>query len=191
MTWRPGALLRLSTESYVLRSIEREDVTEGFLAWLADPEVALGLNLSGRRMTRAQGVRWALNFDNDARMLLLVFDAEAGAPIGFYQATFDNGNRVAETSVVLGDKAYWGKGVVKETRSAILDFLFDVRDAHKVIGRPHGRNFSSIFNYKAMGFVCEAVLKEQMRAIEGDGRLDQLIFGMLKRDWLARRATET
>ena len=61
-----------------------------------------------------------------------------------------------------------GKNIVIEARSAILDFLFDELKMHKVLGKPHGRNFSSIFNYKAMGFACEAVLREQMLAIDDD-----------------------
>ena len=75
-----------------------------------------------------------------------------------------------------------------ETRATLLDFLFDQMDLHKVTGRPHGRNFSSIYNYKALGFHCEAVLREQMRSIKDDQRLDQLIFGMLRDEWHARRS---
>lgn len=190
MNWRPGDLLALTTERFLIRSIERDDVTDAFLEWIADPEAALGLNMPIRHLTPEQGVRWALGHDNDARFCLLVEDRASETPIGFFIVTYDLGHSVAETSVVIGDKSYWGQDVVRETRSAIMDFLFDQRGSHKVVGRPHGRHFASIYNYKAMGFSCEAVLKEQMRAIDGDGRLDQLIFSMLGRDWLARRRSE-
>ena len=94
--------------------------------------------------------------------------------------------------MVIGERDYWGQNVVIETRRVLLEFLFNTVGVHKVVGRPHGRNFSSIFNYKAMGFVCESVLREQMRSIqEGHDRLDQLTFGLLKAEWDTRKAEGT
>lgn len=187
MTWRPGDLLALTTERFDVRSIEREDMEVGVAEWLADPSIMVGLNLPRRRMSKAQAARWALAHDNERRFCLLVVDRADARAIGFYSVSFDPAHRIAETSVVIGDTASWGQNVVVETRSAILDFLFDTLGAHKAIGRPHGRNFASIYNYKALGFTCEAVLKEQMRAVDGEGRLDQMVFGMLKTDWTARK----
>lgn len=187
MTWRPGDILKLETARCRLTSAVREDIDDAFLAWLADPEVMLGLNMPRRRLSRAQAVRWALGHDNQSDFFLIVRMRETGQAVGFFIVNYSPGMNVAETSVVIGDRDYWGQNIVRETRAAILDFLFDTLGAHKVVGRPHGRNFSSIFNYKAMGFTCEGVLREQMPAVAGDGRLDQMIFAMLKRDWLAKR----
>lgn len=100
-------------------------------------------------------------------------------------------HRCGETSVVIGDQAYWGKNVVIEARTALLNFLFDRVGLHKILGRPHGRNFSSIFNYKAQGFRCEGILKEQMRSIKDGERLDQLIFGITKKEWYEKRQDRT
>ena len=187
MSWAPGTLLDFTTDRFRLRSMAREDVSEAFLSWLADPEVMLGLNLPRKRLTRAQAVRWVLGHDNHSQFMLLISDRANDHPIGFYTMSVNHGHTTAETSVVIGDRDYWGKNAVVETRAALLTFLFDTLGMHKVIGRPHGRNVSSIFNYKAMGFTCEAVLREHMRAIEGDKRLDQLIFGLLKHEWQERQ----
>ena len=122
-----------------------------------------------------------------ARFVIVVIDRETEELIGLFTITVDRIHQTAETAVVIGDHGYWGKNVVVEARTALMDFIFDHLNMHKVIGRPHGRNFPSIFNYKAMGFKCEAILREQMRAVSGEGRLDQLVFGMLKSDWISRR----
>lgn len=188
MSWQPGALLTLQTERLTLRSMCREDVTEAFTDWLADPEVMLGLNMPQRRMSRAQAVRWVLDFDNRSRFFLGIHVRPDGPLIGFFTVHCDPHTLCAETAVVVGDKAWWGKNVVREARAALLDFLFEDMHLHKVLGRPHGRNFASIFNYKAMGFRCEAVLREQLLAIQDQSRLDQLVFGMLRTEWQARRA---
>jgi len=182
MKRRPGDLVTLETERFTIRSIEREDVTDSFLAWLTDDDVVIGMNMPQRQMTIAQAIRWVLSFDNDKRFFLLVLDTQTGTPIGFFTATID-GHNVAETAVVVGDRAYWGQNVVMEARGAILDLLFDTLKVHKVIGKPHGRNFASIYNYGAMGFTCEAVLREQMKAIQKDERLDQLVYGIFASEW--------
>jgi [ribosomal protein S5]-alanine N-acetyltransferase len=188
MNWQPGALLTLQTERLELRSMCREDVSETFTDWLADPQVMLGLNMPQRRMSRAQAVRWVLEFDNRNRFFLGIHVRPNGPLIGFFTVQCETQTRCAETAVVVGDKAWWGKNVVLEARTALLDFLFDDMQLHKVLGRPHGRNFASIFNYKAMGFRCEAVLREQLLAIQDQSRLDQLVFGILRSEWQARKA---
>lgn len=187
MSWTPGALLNFETPRLIVRSMAREDVTPEFISWMADPEVMVGLNLPRQRLTRAQAVRWVLSHDNARRFIVLVIDKQSGQPVGFFTITVESVHETAETSVVIGNHDYWGKNIVVEARTALLDFLFDTVGVHKVIGRPHGRNFSSIFNYKAMGFTCEAVLRQQMRAISGEARLDQMIFGLLKEEWQAAK----
>ena len=190
MTWQPGQLVKLTTERCIVRSAAREDVTDEFLGWLADPNVMVGLNIPRRRLSRMQGVRFVVNHDNRSSFLLMVCTRDNETPVGFYIVKADQQHRCGETSVVIGNHDFWGKNIVVETRSAILDFLFDELDMHKVLGKPHGRNFASIFNYKAMGFECEAVLREQMLSIDGDSRLDQLVFAMFKTKWQARSETK-
>ena len=186
--WEPGASVRLETPRFIVRSMAREDVDAAFLGWLADPEVMLGLNLPRRQLSRLQAVRWVLGFDNRARFCLGIYprSESGGATIGFFTVVCDPNSRCADTSVVIGERSWWGRNVVIETRRELLDFLFDRLDLHKVTGRPHGRNIASIFNYKALGFTCEAVLREQLRSIRDDSRLDQLIFGMLRSEWQTR-----
>lgn len=186
MSWSPGDLVRLETDRFQVRSIEREDVTPRILSWMADPDVMTGLNMPERRMSQAQALRWMLGFDNARRFFLLVCDRQTATPIGFFTVTTDS-HKTAETAVVIGDQSYWGQNVVVETRTAILDFLFDMLGLYKALGRPHGRNFSSIYNYNAMGFTCEAILREQMMSVGSDHRLDQLIYGILATEWAEKR----
>lgn len=190
MNWTPGSLLKFETERLVLHTMAREDVTDDFRSWMADPEVMVGLNLPRQRLTRSQAVRWVLNHDNRKSHIIIVVDKASDTAIGFFTITIDASHMTAETAVVIGKRDFWGKNVVIEARTALMTFLFETVGVHKVMGRPHGRNFSSIFNYKAMGFSCEAVLREQMRAIDGKGRLDQLVFGLLKSEWDAARSDD-
>jgi RimJ/RimL family protein N-acetyltransferase len=91
--------------------------------------------------------------------------------------------------VLLGERDWWGRHVVVETRAAILDFLFERAGMEKVAGRPFTRNVAAVASYNAMGFRCEGILRSQMRCFDGS-RLDQYFFAMLRDEWRdARRAT--
>lgn len=190
MTWHPGALLTLETERFCVRSITREDVGEALLDWLADPEVMMGLNLPRRRLSRLQAVQYALSHDNRTRFMLVIETKATSALIGVFYIWVDPQQKSAETGVVLGDRAWWGQGVVTEVRSEVLSFLFDTMGLARVAGRTHGRNISSIFNYQALGFTCEGVLRGHYHPVEGlavgDARLDQLVFGLLAEEWRQR-----
>ncbi len=56
----------------------------------------------------------------------------------------------------------------------------------KVYGRLHARNHASIFNYKAQGFTCEAILRRHEVGPDGERR-DMLMFGLLREEWLEAR----
>jgi RimJ/RimL family protein N-acetyltransferase len=43
-----------------------------------------------------------------------------------------------------GSKSWWGKGVVNETREALLDEFFNNRGIEKVVGMPFARNFPAV-----------------------------------------------
>ncbi len=190
MTWQPGRPVRLETERFVVRSVTRDDVGRQYLAWAKDPEVMLTLNLPPRQLTRLQLVRYVERFNNKTAFHLGIFlKEEDGAQIGFYSVYYDAANRLGQTNVVVGERDWWGRGVVMETRAAIIDFLFDVLGAEKVWGLPLARNIPSVFNYKAQGFKCEGILRQHRRAV-GGGRADQLAFGLLRDEWRAFRKGE-
>ena len=132
MTWETGTLLELETERLTLRTMAREDVTDEFVSWLADPEVMQGLNLPRQRLTRVQAVRWVLGYDNRNRFFLGIHLQEVGL-IGFFTVNCDPKHMTAETAVVIGEREHWGKDIVLEGRARLLDFLFDELSMHKVI----------------------------------------------------------
>ncbi|HSE76617.1 MAG TPA: GNAT family N-acetyltransferase [Alphaproteobacteria bacterium] len=184
--WKPGTPLAIATPRYVLRSLRASDVDETFVGWAADPEVMVTLNLPPRQITREDLVKYVERFDNRARFGLGVFDKDSKKLIGFYAVYCDMRNGLAQTNVCIGDRDYWGKKVVLETRGALIDFLFGVLKVNKIWGTPLARNFPSLFNYKAQGFTCEGVLRQHRRSFSG-GWLDQYMFGLLRSEWLARK----
>ena len=189
MNWRSGEPVVLQTERFSVCSLGPEDVTGRYQDWTADPEVMTPVNRPAQRRSREELVRYVSGFDNVRSFHLGIFERETDEFLGIFSVYFDPHNLLAETNVLIGEKEWWGRGVVVETRAAVLDFLFDQVGALKVLGRPFTRNLSAVATYHAQGFRCEATLRSQVKAVDGS-RLDQYYFAMLRDEWHARRAGE-
>jgi len=183
MSWKAGQPLRLETENYVLRTLTKDDLTDRMVSWFSDPEVMkfvdMPLNLSNEQVSA-----FISGFNNKTSFCLGIFDAKTRIFVGFFQIYRLLDLQSARTSVVVGEKDYWGTGLVVETRAKILDFLFDTLRLHKVFGAVFTRNLPAVFNYKTQGFRSEGVLKEDYPARDG-GWHDVYRFAMLDHEWAA------
>jgi len=186
MSWTSEKAVRLTTKRFIIRSMVAGDVTPTFLRWQNDSELRAGQNLRAPRITRDVALKTVKSADNARRFYLLICASIAETPIGFFAVNIDASNKVGETIVVIGDRHWWGKSVVTEARAALLDFLFDEVGLRKVVGKPHARNLASLFNYRAQGFTCEGVLRDQLMSVADGTPLDQMVFGLLRDEWQNR-----
>ena len=182
--WKRGQRVRLDTERFTVRSLTVSDASEAYISWWNDEEVQAGLGTEPRGWGKQQAQRHIAKFNNARAFHLGIFRSEDDLPIGFI-AVFVELPGIVKTNTVIGDKAFWGQGVVLEVRDRVLQFAFEELEALKVVGQVDGRNFSSIFNYKAQGFKTEGVLRQQLPNPDGT-RHDQILFGLLKQEWLDR-----
>jgi RimJ/RimL family protein N-acetyltransferase len=185
--WRPGQPLALDTTRFHLRSLTAADASATYIGWWNDPEIQAGLGQRARGWGRTEAQKHIARFDNRLRFHLGIFPHGEPLPIGFIAAFIEPAGR-ARTNTVIGEKRYWGAGVVIEVRARVLEFLFEVIGVHKVYGEVDGRNFASVFNYKAQGFTREGVLREHLAGPDGE-RHDRVVFGLLRAEWLAARRT--
>ena len=185
MKWKPGQAVRIETENFRLRSLRPEDVTDRFVSWFGDHEVmeyvGMPMNLSRNQINRSIS-----KFDNKSRFVIGLFTRESGLCIGFFHVYCNFRNSSARTAVVIGEREFWGRNVVLEGRAGVLTFLFDALSIHKVWGTVYTRNLPSVFNYKAQGFRCEGILRQESRTRDG-GWHDIYRFGMLRDEWLEQQ----
>lgn len=182
-----GRPVLLRTERFDLRSLKPADASERWMNWLKDPEVMGPLNAPVRNWTVQQLMAHIANADNVERFLVGIFDQGSQIQIGFYMVDVDVFHRRATFNLVIGEKAWWGKGVVNETRAALLDEFFTKRGIEKAIGMPFARNVPAVFNYKAQGWRHEGTLRGHGLSVADGSRLDQFHFALDKNEWLARR----
>ncbi len=179
--------IEIETERFRLRSLKPVDASQRWLSWVSDPEVVHPANAPVRHMSRQQLADHIAGHDNYTRYLIGIFDKASGIQIGFYFIDVDRPHDTATFNVIIGEKSFWGKRVVNETRAALIDHFFDKLGMAKICGGPLSRNFPMIFNDKAQGWVYEGTLRGHFRSVVDGSRLDQLRFRFLPHEWRAVR----
>lgn len=94
-------------------------------------------------------------------------------------------NRRAEIGYVLG-RPYWGQGYMQEALSALLEFAFVERNLNRLEADIDPFNTASASALERQGFKQEGFLPE--RWIVGGQVSDSALYGLLRRQWEARRA---
>ena len=183
-----GRPVVLETKRFALRSLKPSDASERWMNWLKDPEVMEPLNAPIRKWAAQDLMTHIASADNSERYLVGIFDLASKIQIGFFMIDVDLFHRRATFNVVIGEKSWWGKGIVNEVRAALLDEFFDHRGIEKAVGLPFARNFPAVFNYKAQGWRHEGTFRAQALAVAGGARLDQFQFGLIKDEWHKLRA---
>ena len=163
----------------------RREVARRTLPWTEDAEVMAAIEQRGGGWPLRRWRRIFPRFDDKRNFCLGIHGKGDGRLLGYHTATLNEG--AAFVGVVVGDRAWWGRGIVVETRAALIRFLFEEAGTARIWGTPFGRNFASIYNYQRLGFVYEGTLRQQRNAREG-GRADLPIFGLLRDEWLAARS---
>jgi RimJ/RimL family protein N-acetyltransferase len=182
-----GRPIQIETERFRLRSLKPVDASERWLGWVKDPEIVHPANAPVRHMTRQELANYIAGFDNYTRYLIGVFDKSSGIQIGFFFVDVDRAHDTATFNVIIGEKSFWGKGVVNETRAVLLDYFFEILRMAKVCGGPLSRNFPMVFNYKAQGWIHEGTLRSHFKSVVDGSRLDQIRFRFLPHEWRAAR----
>ena len=87
-------------------------------------------------------------------------------------------------TVVVHDRDWWGKNVVAEVRSDIIDYAFEKRRRRSILLHRHRtEHVASVFNYKKLGFTHVGTLhRAQCDPVSGEV-FDTLIFELMRADW--------
>lgn len=181
--------LVLETERFRLVSLTRGQATRASHPWSGDTEVMAGFNERAGKVKRRRWRRRYRRFDDVHNICFGIWPKEGGGMIGIHSINMPESRDNASLMVMIGDHAWWGKKVVEEVRGFLVDWLFRTTPVHRVSGMTHSRNFSSIFNYKRLGFTYEGALRELYPGIAG-GRVDMILFSLLRPEWEALRKAD-
>lgn len=80
------------------------------------------------------------------------------------------------------NQEYHGKGFAFEALQSIINYLFDDLGKRRIIASIDSRNHPSIRLIERLGFRKKAHIKEN--PVQNDGCVDDLIYAILKDEWL-------
>ncbi len=166
-----------------LRPFEASDIGEEYLGWLNDPEVTRYLGVGREPVTLESVRRYVERFQHSTTDLLFaIIDRKTNKHIGNVTLNHIHPiHRTADTGLMIGDKAFWGKGYAFETWTLLIDFAFTQLGLRKIIAGAVAGHEGSLLVLKRLGFRQEGVFRGEFFL---DGiYLDTLRMGLFQREF--------
>lgn len=175
--------LFLSSERVYLKPISLDNATEEYVDWLNDPEVTKGLLATGSKATLESVKHYISDRLVDANTLMLaIYDKDSDKHIGNIKVdNFEPRAGTCELGIMLGDKAFWGKGIGKEVIFLVLNHVFNQMGMRKVLLAVYANNPGAIKLYSNLGFEEEGVFKEHVRV--GEDLVDKHYMSLFKKNF--------
>jgi RimJ/RimL family protein N-acetyltransferase len=165
-----------------LRALTKQDVQGNYSAWLNDPEITF-YNSHGRFPMTADKL---LNYISAVRssnndLVLAIIDKVTLMHIG--NISLQNINWIdsnAEIAFLLGDKSYWGKGVMFEAGLLLINHGFKLLNLHRIYCGTSSENLGMQKLAEKLGMKKEGTRKD---AIFKNGKyIDILEYGILSHE---------
>ncbi len=123
----------LEGKQVFLRPLTPEDATPAYLGWLNDPEV-LRFRTSKSFPTTAESMRaYIASIPSRGDLVLAICARDGGKHVGNIALnTILWAHRSAECSIMLGDRAFWGRGFGREAVSLIVRHGFRTMGLHRI-----------------------------------------------------------
>jgi len=173
-----GPALRLRGEKIWLRPLDRPDIGPRYLAWLNDPEINEFTSRRGRQFVEADLVAYLDGANASAdRLLLGIFTNDGDQHVGnILLRIIDAEAGVADLSNLIGEREYWGRGIIVDADCQAIHFGFQALSLAKFVMGNIAPHRASTFKSTSLGAKLEAKLRGQ--AIHLGERVDVLRFGV-------------
>ena len=170
----------ITGKNIVLRPLGKTDI-ENRVRWFNDPDIRKTLIIS-EHFELEKTIRWFEKLQNDGTRAELAIETLQKVPVGIAGlAGIDSVHRTAEIYLVIGQKEFWGKGVMLEAECLLIDWAFNSLGLEKIWAVARPENIASVITMKKMGFQIEDALRSE-KLVDGK-RIDILHLGLLRNDF--------
>lgn len=169
-----------------LRALGHDDLPH-FVRWINDPEIRRFMTMR-YPLSMTEEENWWDSFlarQNDHIFAIEARDGNYIGNIGLHGV--ERENRRAMLGIIIGDKAYWGKGYGTDAIRAMLGWAFGYLNLNRVWLTVYAYNERAIQCYLKSGFRHEGTMR-QARYIDGRYH-DELMMGTLRDDFLEEQET--
>lgn len=178
--------LELRGSRFLLRTLSVDDVGPRYLGWLRDPDVNRFLEVRFEEMDEPKLRAWVSRFDGVSRYVFGIRVVSTDEFIGtatLYDIRPIHG--LANYGYMIGEKAYWGQGVVGEVLELLFDFAFERVGVRKITTSCYAPHLASMVNYRKLGLRHEGTLRAHLRL--GDAYVDEHIYSITGEEWRRRQ----
>lgn len=145
--------------------------------WYNDPAVRQTLILN-EVLQLDKTLQWFEAVKESESRLDLMIEWQSTKPVGQISlVNIDHREKTAEIVLVIGDKDYWGKGVMLEAESLLIGWAFESLGMQKIWAQTRPENIASLITMKKLGFQIEGTLRKEK--ILGGQRIDIVHLGLL------------
>jgi RimJ/RimL family protein N-acetyltransferase len=165
---------------------QRLEHVEILTRWDADPEVRHWLHRSEdppELLGNAAVQAWLVRGLEDPTEVRFMIEADEGPLVGQVRLIGIHPHARAELAIMLGEKAYWGRGYGADAIRTLLRFGFDELGLRRVTLIADADNARGIACYERCGFRHEGVLRAH-RLRYGEP-LDMVAMGVLREEFAA------
>ncbi|NEX64031.1 GNAT family N-acetyltransferase [Noviherbaspirillum galbum] len=163
-----------------LLTLLEEDDLDRLHAQKNDPEVAALLGGFGFGYSRAGLRNWLQSHSGRSdELLLAIRDRESRlciGHVGLYK--IDYRNQTCEFGIMIGDRAYWGKGIGRLATRFAVRYAFDELNMHRIELTLLATNERARALYASVGFREDGVLRQA--CYKGGRRLDVIVMSLLR-----------
>lgn len=142
-----------------LRPLTTADVGDAYVSWLSDPEVTRFLETRHARQTRETVLAFveAVNGRADEHLFGL-FLKDGGRHIGNIKVgPIHPVHRLADVSLLIGDRTVWGRGYAAEAIEAVSRHAFDELGVRKLSASLYAANVGSERAFVKAGYQREGL----------------------------------
>ncbi|WP_139487911.1 GNAT family N-acetyltransferase [Brevibacillus dissolubilis] len=155
----------LETERFILREMTAEDAADLY-SYYNDPELTKFLDWFGpSSVEHAEELiaYWRQQFEEDTFMRFGIASKEDNKIIGTIPINPVRGPFRWRLPIVLGyelSREHWNKGIMTEALQAVIPYVFETLNNHRIIAEVVPDNHSSLRVLEKLGFEKEGYLKQ-------------------------------
>jgi len=169
----------LKGDEIFLRILDNKDIEGNYSIWLNNPEIT-NYNSHGRFPISSDQLQSFVNASKASKsaLVLAVVDIKTLMHVGNISLQSINWiDRNAEIAFLLGEKAYWGKGIMLEAGRLLIDHGFKMLNLHRIYCGTSSDNVGMQRLAEKLGMIQEGI---RIEAIYKKGKyVDVIEYGIL------------
>ena len=180
-------IMKLSGKNYFIANIQKENINNEYIKWLNDKEVNKFLEIRHQEQNFKTVKKYVESFENNASKFLWgVYCANEKNMIGTVNIyNVNTQHKIADISVMIGNKSHWGNCAAEEALSLVIDYSFKKLDLRKLIASTYAVNLGINFTLKKLGFSLEGKLIRN-RITSDNKYTDEFKWGLFSEVWLKK-----